>query len=81
VANYYCYHDTLALHIQIVVQSLKGGEAPLDPGSIQVLKDGVRLQNFFRTKEVLWKIIEKLSRFLGQAKEFEAIFFVGGHGR
>jgi hypothetical protein len=64
-----------------VVASPEGGEAPLDPGSVEASKDDVKSQNFLRTKEALWKNTEKLSTFIGRGKEFEAIFFIGGHGR
>jgi putative intracellular protease/amidase len=74
-------YEILAPHVQIVVASPNGGEAPLDLGSVEASKDDIQSQNFFKTKEALWKNTEKLSNFLGHAKEFEAIFFVGGHGR
>lgn len=35
---------------------------------------------FLQTKESAWKNTAKLSDFLGHAKEYEAIFYVGGHG-
>jgi hypothetical protein len=36
---------------------------------------------FHKEKEALWKNTEKLDSFLGRANEFDAIFYVGGHGR
>ncbi len=36
---------------------------------------------FLKEQESLWKNTEKLSSFTGKAKDFDAIFFVGGHGR
>ena len=36
---------------------------------------------FLKENEKLWKQTEKLDSFLGRAGEFDAIFFVGGHGR
>lgn len=74
-------YEILAPHVQIVIASPKGGEAPLDPGSVEATKDDIQSQHFFKTKQELWKKTEKLSSFLGNTKEFEAIFFVGGHGR
>lgn len=74
-------YEILATHVQIVIASPKGGEAPLDPGSVEATKADIQSQHFFKTREALWKKTEKLSSFLGLAKDFEAIFFVGGHGR
>jgi len=36
--------------------------------------------NFLHKEETLWKNTEKLEKFLGHAGDYEAIFFVGGHG-
>jgi len=73
-------YEVLAPHVQVVVASPAGGEAPLDLNSVEAFKDDVKSTNFLKTKEALWKNTEKLSSFLGHAKEFEAIFYVGGHG-
>jgi len=73
-------YEVLAPHVSIVVASPKGGAAPLDPSSVEASKDDAVSQNFLKTKEAIWKNTEKLSSFLGKAGEFEAIFFVGGHG-
>ncbi|KAG4427074.1 hypothetical protein IFR05_017443, partial [Cadophora sp. M221] len=35
---------------------------------------------FLKENEKLWKETEKLESFVGRAAEFDAIFFVGGHG-
>lgn len=55
--------------------------APLDPGSVEAFKGDASATKFLNTKEDLWKNTHKLSEFLGHANEYEAIFFVGGHGR
>jgi putative intracellular protease/amidase len=65
----------------IAVASPAGGEAPLDPSSVVATKDDAKSQGFLQTKDTLWKNTEKLESFLGRAKEFEAVFFVGGIGR
>lgn len=57
-----------------------GGASPLDPASVEASKDDVSV-NFFKTKESLWKNTAPLSDFIGKAEEFDAIFYVGGHGR
>lgn len=72
-------YDVLAPDTQITIASPAGGEAPLDPSSID--KSDKVSANFLDTNETLWKNTEKLSSFVGRAKEFDAIFYVGGHGR
>jgi putative intracellular protease/amidase len=74
-------YEILAPYVQIVIASPNGGEAPLDPGSVDASKDDAQSQNFFINKSALWKNTQTLSSLLGHANEFEAIFFVGGHGR
>jgi len=73
-------YDVLKDHVKITVASPKGGEAPLDPSSVEAFKDDKISVNFLHKNEALWKNTEKLEKFLGHAGEFEAIFFVGGHG-
>ncbi|KAF2275214.1 class I glutamine amidotransferase-like protein [Westerdykella ornata] len=63
----------------ITVASPKGGEAPLDPASIEAAKDDVSV-NFLKNDEQVWKNTQKLETFVGKAKDFDAIFYVGGHG-
>lgn len=63
----------------IIVASPKGGEAPLDPSSVEAAKDDVSV-NFLKNDEQVWKTTQKLSDFVGKAKDFDAIFYVGGHG-
>jgi len=65
---------------EIIIASPKGGEAPLDPSSVEMFKEDAEAVKFLKEKESLWKNTQKLSEFLGRAEEFEAIFFVGGHG-
>jgi hypothetical protein len=71
----------LAPIADIVVASPAGGEAPLDPSSVEAFKDDEESTRFLKEKSSLWKNTEKLSDFLGKAHEFSAIFYVGGHGR
>jgi len=73
-------YNKLAPHTDIVVASPKGGEAPLDPSSVEASKDDEESQKFLKEKTELWKNTEKLSDFLGKTGEFAAILFVGGHG-
>lgn len=74
-------YAALAPHAQITIASPAGGEAPLDPSSVEATKDDKASVDFLNSKQSLWKNTEKLSDFVGRANEFDAIFFVGGHGR
>lgn len=74
-------YNALAPHVDIVVASPKGGEAPIDPYSVQEAKDDAECQTFLKEKESLWKKTEKLETMLQRSSEFAAIFYVGGHGR
>ena len=74
-------YNKLASHCDIVVASPAGGEAPLDPGSVEAAKGDDESQRFLSEKQNLWKSTERLEDFKGKANEFDAIFFVGGHGR
>lgn len=73
------YH-ILEPHASIIVASPAGGEAPLDQSSVDNFKDKIS-QDFLKTNEKLYKDTRVLSGFIGHASEFEAIYFVGGHGR
>ena len=64
-----------------MVASPNGGAAPLDPSSVEAFKGDASATKFLNTKEELWKNTHKLSEFVGHANDYEAIFFVGGHGR
>jgi len=73
-------YDVLKDHVNITVASPAGGEAPLDPSSVEAFKEDAVSKSFLAKNEALWKKTEKLDKFLGHAGEYEAIFFVGGHG-
>lgn len=53
----------------------------MDPISIQQFKDDAYCAEFAKTKEDLWTTTKKLKTFLGKAKDFDAILYVGGFGR
>lgn len=57
------------------------GTSTVDPISVERFKDDAYSQEFYRTKKDLWKSTEKLTSFLGRAKDFDVIFVVGGFGR
>merc|ERR1712098_274013 len=54
--------------------------SPHDPSSVEASKEDDVSVKFLKENENLWKQTEKLDSFLGRAGEFDAIFFVGGHG-
>ncbi|KAL3426697.1 ThiJ/PfpI family protein [Phlyctema vagabunda] len=73
-------YEVLSPVAKIDIASPNGGEAPLDPSSVEASKDDSVSTTFLKTKESLWKSTQKLSSFVGKAAEYDAIFFVGGHG-
>lgn len=64
----------------MVVVSVKGGEAPIDPDSITRFKDDKVSIDFYKQHKEVWNNTAKLSEFLGRADEFDAIYYPGGHG-
>lgn len=73
-------YDVLAPRSQIVIASPKGGEAPLDPSSVDAFKDDPSSKAFLKSKSDLWKKTKPLSDFAGRSGEFDALFYPGGHG-
>ncbi|KAI9706143.1 MAG: hypothetical protein M1812_008252 [Candelaria pacifica] len=73
-------YKVLAPHCNVTVASPAGGEAPLDPNSVEMFKEDKVSTEFLDNSESVWKNTEKLSNFVGRAKEFDAVFYVGGHG-
>jgi len=71
-------YNALSSHAEITVASPAGGEAPLDPSSID--KSDEESMEFLENQSALWKTTKKLDEFKGKANEFAAIFYVGGHG-
>jgi putative intracellular protease/amidase len=65
----------------ITVVSPKGGEAPLDPLSVELFKEDKESSQFLKEEESLWKNTEKLSNYVGKADQFDAVVVPGGHGR
>lgn len=72
---------TLEGKADMTIASPKGGEAPLDPSSVEMFKGDPEASKFLKEKEALWKNTEKLGNFVGKADDYGAIFYVGGHGR
>ncbi|KAH9203384.1 ThiJ/PfpI family protein [Leptodontidium sp. 2 PMI_412] len=73
-------YNALIPHVDIVMASPKGGEAPVDPYSVEDTKNDAACVDFWENKQDVWKKTEKLESFLGRTSEFDGIFYVGGHG-
>ncbi|OBT52230.1 hypothetical protein VE04_07412 [Pseudogymnoascus sp. 24MN13] len=73
-------YEVLSPHFDLVVASPKGGATVLDPVSVELFKDDAYCVEFAETKQELWLETQKLENFLGRAKEFVCIFYVGGFG-
>lgn len=66
---------------ELVIASPKGGEAPLDPNSVEMFKNDPVSADFLQNSQELWKNTVKLADVLPKVNEFDAVFYVGGHGR
>ncbi|RHZ54898.1 type 1 glutamine amidotransferase domain-containing protein [Aspergillus thermomutatus] len=73
-------YNKLAPLFEIVVASPRGGEAPLDPYSVEATKGDPECVAFLKEKSSVWKDTLKLESLLGKTSEFVGIFYVGGHG-
>ncbi|KAJ5711642.1 ThiJ/PfpI family protein [Penicillium malachiteum] len=73
-------HEVLHKKAALVIASPNGGKAPLDPNSVKMFESDPVAKNFLDTQESLWTNTEKLADMLGRVDEFDAIFYVGGHG-
>ncbi|KAF7714225.1 Glyoxalase 3 [Penicillium ucsense] len=75
-------HPWEVLHekVSLTIASPKGGEAPLDPSSVEMFKSDETSTKFLAEQKALWTKTEKLSDVLARADEFDALFYVGGHG-
>ena len=74
-------YQVLSPHADLTIASPKGGATIMDPVSVALWKDDPFAVEFKDTKSDLWTKTEKLESFLGRAKEFTAILYVGGFGR
>lgn len=62
----------------MTIASPKGGEAPLDPGSVKAFENDPVASAFLKEQSALWKETRKLTDV--KASDYDGIFFVGGHG-
>ena len=74
-------HEVLHNKVELTIASPKGGKAPLDPNSVKMFESDPVSQTFLKEQTALWENTHKLSDVLPRAGEFDAIFYVGGHGR
>ncbi|KAG5917597.1 hypothetical protein E4U42_007185 [Claviceps africana] len=73
-------YDVLAPKTEIVVASPKGGVAPLDPSSVEMFKSDDISAKFLENNKHVWETTKPLKDFVGRAGDFDALFYVGGHG-
>ncbi|PYI02320.1 class I glutamine amidotransferase-like protein [Aspergillus sclerotiicarbonarius CBS 121057] len=73
-------YNKLAPFFDIVVASPTGGEAPLDPYSIEATKDDPECVTFLKNNSHVWKNTLRLDSVVGKTSEFSGVFYVGGHG-
>lgn len=74
-------HEVLHDKVSLTIASPKGGEAPLDPSSVKASESDEISQKFLKEQKSLWTNTHKLADILPRADEFDALFYVGGHGR
>ncbi|KAF2161533.1 hypothetical protein M409DRAFT_58936 [Zasmidium cellare ATCC 36951] len=65
---------------EIIVASPLGGEAPLDPNSVEPYEEDPASIRLLNELSHLYKNTSKLEDWVGKEDEFAAIFYVGGHG-
>jgi putative intracellular protease/amidase len=66
--------------VEITIASPKGGEAPVDPYSVESTKDEVSSATFFKEQKLLLSETVKIADLLGQTGKFDALFYPGGAG-
>ncbi|BDD63569.1 hypothetical protein MAP00_008443 [Monascus purpureus] len=66
--------------VELTFASPKGGEAPLDPASVKASQNDPISTSFLNEERHLWANTHKLAELVPRALDFEAIYFVGGHG-
>lgn len=66
-------YNQLCPYFDIVTASPAGGEAPIDPFSIEYTKDDKECREFLETRGELWKNTQKLESFLGRGTREEGL--------
>merc|ERR1711939_434157 len=73
-------HEMAGKNVQITWVSPKGGKAPLDPSSVEASKDDQASQKFLKEEIAVTEKTEKLADHIGKSGDYDALFYVGGHG-
>ena len=66
-------------HAELTIASPNGGHAPLDPSSVKMFEKDALSTEFHANYQNLWNNTVPLSEV--SANQFDAVFYVGGHGR
>lgn len=66
--------------VDLTYASPKGGEAPIDPHSVEYFKEDPVCKDFYENHSDVWKNTLTLSDLVGRASDFDAAFYPGGHG-
>lgn len=81
------YDEFVEAGFEVVVASPKGGEAPLDPSSVEAFKEDASSVAFLNNKKSVWANTIPLRELAGDdataqatAKKYDALFYPGGHG-
>ncbi|KAK4214285.1 class I glutamine amidotransferase-like protein [Rhypophila decipiens] len=74
------YDEFKSAGFDVVVASPAGGNAPLDPASIEMFKEDASSVKFLNNDKSIWEKTQKLESFVGRSDEFDAVFVPGGHG-
>ena len=74
------YDEFKKAGFDVIVASPAGGNAPLDPASIEMFKEDASSVRFLNQDKALWEKTDKLDGYVGRADEFDAVFVPGGHG-
>lgn len=78
-------YTILSPHLDIIIASPQGGEAPLDPASVTAAEtaDDQVARKFLDENRELWTRTVPLHEVLKDVEggDFEGVFYVGGHGR
>ncbi|KAL8715468.1 MAG: hypothetical protein Q9220_000802 [cf. Caloplaca sp. 1 TL-2023] len=73
-------YNVLAPHVDIVIASPAGGEAPFIEESKAMFKEDQDTMKFIAEKSETWKNTVKLETLLHRLNDFSAVYFPGGHG-
>ena len=73
-------HDVLSSKAELVYASPKGGACPVDPLSVELYSNDTVATDFLHNHQDIYNNTLPLRLFLDNVTDFDAIFYVGGHG-